>query len=525
MPSTKTPVLHDNIIGGADSTSPAHLLNDKWRTQHNFRLTPLLKQVPHKVLDLTIGTEEIRWLGTLPTNNLGYGQSLMMTPTKLLTLSNLSINTSLIDDGAFRRWSTCVYNGSLYYSNELNPIRSYNGSSDSSVANSPSARYLLTWYDHLVAAYPTYQGTTYPNRVMCSDLYSFTKWQPDLTNEADHYDFVEWQQTDYPYTGVTGLGKLHGTLWVYTPTALIPMRYVGLPKIFQVDDAGVLTRVGNTYPWTLACLDTVHLFFDGIEKMFFAFNGQTVEPIGEPVRTYITNNLNTNPVLAAKMYSYIDVDNREVWWPFVSTASSGAFDKAVVFNYRYKRWFTASVENVLSFCGSVQPTTAVAQLLGPVSGLSGPVGSLGVTPGGASRLFGSSTGRVLREETMSDASSLLLPADDPILETGDFHYGDIRNIKENDGMIVNSTWQHIDGEDANIEVRVNGRDFLGDDVTYAATPDGRWNPWTLDTNDAQVNYPAKVGKILRYQFTFKKTRAAIFSAFSDLVLLKVKAEK
>src|SRR5438093_1067128 len=394
QPTTKRVYpLRDNMLGGVQTTLPAHLLQpNEWRTQHNFRLTPALTQVPCKKVYQTLGTESTLWMGLIPLRS-GFGKLLLFTPTKVQDLLGNTYASGLVTDANFRRWAVAMYNSQFYYTNDLNPIRKNDGTLDAAISGAPKGRYLAFWYDHLVVGVPTVAGTTYPNRVLVSALGQFADATVTLsggvttlpawsnlgrTGESTFYDFLEWQLPDYPFVGVTGIGKLKGTLWVYTPTAIIPMSYVGLPKVVQVEDRGVVTRVGNTFPWTLVCLDNVHFFYDGIEQMFWAFDGQELTPIGDAVRAYIQGHLNTDPTLAAKMYGYVDVDNREVWWPFVSTASSGAYDLAVVFNYRYKKWYTASVENVLCFCGGSNSILQVGQLTGQVGDLVGSVGNLGV---------------------------------------------------------------------------------------------------------------------------------------------------
>ena len=476
MATTRQLVLHDNIIGGMDATTPAHLIGDKWRQQHNLRITPLLQQLPKKVEVTPAMGVPITFIGIIPSYVTGYGQIVTLTSTT-----------------RDKRWSTALYNGTLYSSQDY---------------------YIAIWYDHYVRAIGS--------KVEISDLYNFTNFTPDATNEADYYDLVEWQQSDYPYSGITGIGKLGAMLWIYTPTALIPMQYVGLPKVIRVVEEGIITRVGNTYPWTLICLGNVHFFYEAVEGMFFAFSGGGApEAIGEPVRSYIQQNINPNPALAALMYGYVDIDNREIWWPFVSKNSTGAYDLAVVFNYRYKRWFTASVEDVTAFCGSSFATSPISSLTGTIGALTGTISALGLALSATARQFGTGTGQTLREEQVTDSTSTLLPADDPVLESGDFHYGDIRTQKENDAMVINAWWKWIEADQQLIEVRVAVREYLGDNVHWPDDPNGTWTP---KIQDAILTYAPVNGRVIRYKFTLKNTRMAIFSAFSDAVLLKLKAE-
>ena len=526
MATTRQFPLHENLLGGVDTTLPAHLLKgDQWRTQHNFRLTPTLTQVPHKVVLLS-GLGDLRWLGVIPGATQGYGDAVALTPTSVLQKQSPAVwsprATGLRDDGTFRCWSTALYNGQLYFVNELNALRVYNGGAVSLVTNAPAGRYLAFWFDHVVIGAPAGQ----PNQLVMSHLYDFTKWAPDPINEADLYDFVEDQQADYPFTGLTGLGKLRGMLFVYTPTAIYPMQYVGLPKVWRVMDEGTVTRTGNTFPWTLVCLDTLHFFYDAVESMFYAFNGQEPVPIGEPVRAFIQANLHPDVATAQKMYGYVDSDNREIWWPFVSSAQAvgGPFDKAVVFNYRYKNWFTASIENVQCFCGGSKTTSPISALLSNVtisalpsdsSVLANQIGQMGLDSVGLDRTFGTGGGQLLREELATDmASTLVSTYDSPVLESPDFHYGDIRTTKEVDAMILNSTA-------AAIEVRAAGRNFLGAKPTYPVDALALWKP---TYPDAMVNFKALSGRILRYQFTFVGQRFVTFDAFSE-GLLAEKAEK
>jgi hypothetical protein len=528
MASNYIAVLHDKVNEGMDFTSPSHLIGDKWIHSHNMRTTPGLEQVPKKIVHLTVGTtgDEIRHISILPGTKPGTGTHLFFTAEEILTSTGVSLVSGFSDDGMFRRWSTALYNGSVYYTNELNQVQYFNGSQNVTLENSPMARYLTTWYDHLVVAYPTENGQTHPNRVQWSDLYNFDTWTPVKGNEADHYDFVEWQSQDYPFTGVTGIGKLRGVLWVYTPTAIIPLQYVGLPKVIQVREEGIVTRVGNTYPWTLVCLDNVHFFYDGFEKMFFAFDGQQPIPIGEPVRQYLLDNLNSDVDLASKMYAYVDTDNREIWWCFVSTASSGDFDKAVVFNYRYRRWFTASVENVMCFCSGTQETGPVSTLVSAVASQTGEVGDLGVS-GTNQRLYGTDDGVVLRDAVTADANESLLAQDDPVLESADFHFGDLRTIKETDAMILNAYWTETGegdiNENAYIEVYAKGRNYLSEPVGWSGSE--LRGSWDLDLEDDKLNYKGSVvGRVLRYKFVGKNIRGLKVAAWSDLVRGKL-AEK
>lgn len=522
MPATNRSVLIEQVTGGVDTTSPPHLvMPPKWTTAHNMRFNPRCEQVPRKKLYNTLSaSDSVLALPMLPGELPGYARILALTKDQLRAISGSVLTNGLASDAEYRRWSFCLYNGRIYYTNELNPIRSTDGSTDSVLANAPSARYITAWYDHLVVGVPTFEGSRYPDRVMWSHLYDFTKWHPDAPNEADHYDVVEWQQSDYPFSGVTGLAKLGGTLWVYTPTAIVPLRYTGIGQgVIQVVDDQVVTRCGNTYPWTLVSLDRVHFFYDGIENNIFAFDGQTISPVGEPIRRYLEENLNESPTLAAKMWGCVDVENREIWWRFVSKTSNGDFDKAVVFNYRLKLWFTASTENVQAFCGSVFVNDTMDSLQGEMQDLQGTMAQLGANEEKVPRIYGADAGKLYRDEETADATASLLPADDPVLETGDFLYGSLNAIKEGREVAVNAGWDATRDPTMRLEVGVAARDYLDDVVNWSDVAN-KAGDWSRNLPEGKLTHRERAGNVLRYRFVGRNARGLKFTAFEPSVYSK-----
>lgn len=509
MAATNRPFLVESIEGGVDSSKPSHLVRPpQWLVAHNMRFDPRCEQVPLKKLHATLsGENDILALPMVPGATQGYGRVLVMTKDKLMRLDGTPLETGFSYDSQYRRWSFCFYNGFVYFTNELNQICRTDGISCAVVANAPKGRYVLTWYDHLV--------TAVGNKVLWSHLYDFTTWTPDATNEADHYDLVEWQNADYPFSGITGIGKIGGTLWVYTPTAIVPFRYTGIRQgTVQLVDDSVLTRIGNTYPWTLATLDRTHFFYDGIEQNFFAFDGSNPTPIGEPIRQYISDNLNPLPALAAKMWASVDVQNREIWWRFVSKDSVGPFDKAVVFNYRLRLWFTASTENIQAFCGSVFVNGTMAELTGTMEDLTGAMRDLLVSQTQIPRLYGADGGKLYRDEVPGDSTASLVASEDPVLESGDFLYGSLHAMKEARAIAVNASWDPVRDSTMKLEVGVAARDYLDDSVDWTVNKAGEWSR-TLP--EGRLTHEAKSGKVLRYRFVGKNSRGLKFTAYEPTV--------
>src|ERR1051326_7788976 len=106
--------VHADLMGGVETTLPSHLLRDnQWRTCHNMRFGPSLKQVPKKTLNTTFtGKGLILWLGSIPNYQPGYGTVLFLTATGIYTISGTKLNAvDFTTDSSYRRWSTDLYNG------------------------------------------------------------------------------------------------------------------------------------------------------------------------------------------------------------------------------------------------------------------------------------------------------------------------------------------------------------------------------------------------------------------------------
>ncbi len=157
----------------------------------------------------------------------------------------------------------------------------------------------------------------------------------------------------------------------------------------------------------------------------------------------------------------------------------------------------------------------IGELVGNVEDLVGEVGNLGLDSSSSPRLFGSSEGRLLREEIEDDEEGDLLGQDTPVLESADFHYGDIRTTKENDQVVLNAAWNTTTFPNGKIEVEVAGRSFLGESPSFTAGGD-----WTPALQDGLLSYQSKYGRVLRFRFTASGLRRTVFSAFSESVYLK-----
>jgi hypothetical protein len=120
-------------------------------------------------------------------------------------------------------------------------------------------------------------------------------------------------------------------------------------------------------------------------------------------------------------------------------------------------------------------------------------------------------GLILRDELAGDSATILLPADDPVLETGDHHYGNLNAEKETDAMMPNASW----AVGASLKVQVHGRQYLSDVVNFNE-PDatvGNWVP-TLEEGKLTFNDKKRYGRVLRYRFIGVGLRFLRFDAYA-----------
>lgn len=412
------------------------------------------------------------------------------------------------DDSQTRRWASVAYNRQIFFTNELNPIAFTDGTGIFRYSNTqPSARYIDLFFDHLVLGWPSWNGCPSPTRVQWSDLYRLNIWHPSPKNEADSYDVEEWCRTDFPLCGCTGLGRIGNTMWVYTPTAIVSMRYQGRMKspVFGQSLTGstaggggpimilgdkVLKDIGNSLQYGLIVYKDMHYFWDGVEQDFYRFNGEQVESIGIRIKQYFLSNVNQSWPLFQATWGYARPGRQEIVWVFVSNKqASMLYDQAIVYNWKTGKWYTQSVENFYCFCGPTIPGGRADDLISTADQLTGPSNQLLVASTLNPPVWGANG--LLRESISSDADSALIAQDPPLLVTKDFGYDDLEHIKEASSIVLHATDKYKNG----VSVSLSVRDSLDDPVTYPTT-----DLYKYDPEEKRLGLPRNAGRLLRYKF-------------------------
>ena len=517
MPAnTSTKIYPDrfNMIKGMNRAVKPILLTEHWRTLFNMRpFFSKLTQVPRKRVFGTFCSADpapVLVLATFPTGINDQAFVVGVTRSSVANIGNgvsvplgnddegtLKFNYSTVD---YERWGTTFYNGELYFVNSKNGVKKTNGTSASSLSNTPCGRYLEHFHDHLIVGYPIKDGVEMASSVAWSHIYNFEEWTTKTFTEADHMEFSESRHGgEAVVSGVTGIGRMGDQCYVYTPSAIYQIQYVGIKEgVFKY--APVFQSIGNGFPYGLVITKDAHFFPDLNRKTFFRLDANGPKEIGVPVMNYIMDEINQDSRLAMRLYGYVNYQYREIHWVFVSYASTGKFDREVVYNYDNDTWYAGSVENVHSFCPSVSRPKAVSELTGTVGDLVSFVKDLGHTGVTFPCLYGTDVNYVLAEETNDDAVTPLLEQSVPYMETGDFYYDDLAHFKEVESMVIHATYSVGSGIDVYFSVRNNVDDAV------AWTLAGNWTPTLAET---VLSSPRASGRIWRFMFAIRSSGVGI----------------
>jgi hypothetical protein len=505
-------VVHGAVLGGIDKSSPPHLIEtSRWLSLHNMRpFRGAIQQLPRQVrmYDPSVTSEFLLFAG-IPTRQQDRAMTVGLTKSKAYQLrpvagtkEELLINGatgSFTYDSTYRRWASCMYNNQLWFLNDLNTLYFTDGTQVKSYPNVvlPKARYVESFYDHLVVGNYSLRGEARPNGILSSGLYNPSDWVTASGNEVMRIDFEEFTLPDFPLTGLTGLRRLNNLLVAYLPTAIIGLNYVGLPKVYQWNP--IKEGVGNSLPYGLVSNGYSHFFFDGVEGDFFRLDTQGVASVGERVSTYFMEDLSTDVELAAKTWGFVWKEYQEVWWVYCSNASDGEFDKAIGLNWRTGEWYTADVLDVHAFGGLSRRAKTCDELTGTCDALGTVEADTlsDLTETMCPRIWSNGSGEILREKTSADADNLMLGTPAPYLETRDYVYASPDTVCEVDSILLDAAYA---GGTVGIEVFVSARRYANDPVVYQSV-----GVWTPQVEEGRLTFPGKSGIYFRYKFVPKGT--------------------
>lgn len=422
-----------------------------------------------------------------------------------------SVYKSTFAPGAgYQRWSVAPYLNGMFFTNPSTQIKWLNGSTVNNIGwatqNIPSGKYLCMFMGRLVVGQPTYQGQLLNNGIMWSDVNNFMTFDTQLfTNEADQYVFDQAYNNLEIVDGVTGIGVM-GTkkLLVYTAGSIYLVTYIGLPLIMQRETLS--DKVGCAYPYSLVVSQNIHAFI-GQDNFYILPADGVPKQIGDRVWGAFYQNLSTDPRLRYNTHGYIDVNRREIWWVYCSTASTGDFDRKVGYNYVSDTWqFADATEHSFLHCRLPSGGTVIAddsRIIDTVTDIIASVGNPTSTQ--EVRLYGQTDRKVSIESTTPDQ-----PVGPIYIETADIIYDPAKMLAV-DGMDIHADYDTKTCIGVLVEVAT--RNNVSDPINWVPPPDGKL--WTKNLAGTRYGYPRARGRIFRYRFTFVKAPNAVAITYAQ----------
>ena len=410
--------------------------------------------------------------------------------------------TSLTTDSRFRRFGTCVHNNHLFFVNELNPVMMTEGTHVRKLATSgiPKGRYVAVFFDHVVVGAPIYNSVKKPWEIMWSDLHDYSNWTPGSDSEADSYICTEMQTGEEKVAGITGMINHKHMLLIFTERAVYAMRYVGLPRVVRVEP--VILGFGNGLPYAVGTIDDKVAFIDTNHRQFYMIDvARSFQPqaFGDPIVDYFFDDLSTTYDYSTRTYFYRDFEKNEAVWTYVSKASTtGAYDKAVAYNFSNNTWTVRDAVGEMCYLDAGYRARCADESYEYASAREGTVTASTaaddsvLTLENFGRVWGSKLAEVLDDDTYYTAEANIRGMSLPVIETGDLLFDAPREVKEVSDVVLSATAASFRG----VKVEVSARKMVDSPVTF--TEVGIWEPTIAQE---KLTFAPKSGKVLRYRFT------------------------
>lgn len=518
------------LIRGMTQEVPAHIPlnisvitpkgdNQYWYETHNARFRHgKIQQIGRLTSFLTLPGGD-----TTPITNIsGFsGQQTLFTAQGLYTLDFAAGTATfvtqpvgfVVDPSNHYRWAVVQSQPFTYYTNPFNKIISYDGSTAifdwDGMAPEYGAKYMIDFYQHLVVANVTDSVTNYPLRLAWSDIDQFNVFEPTITNEADSFDIPDSRINSIFNLGITGLCQVGSVLAIFTPGSIYNMTYVGFDNgVMQIDPQ--IQGIGNFLPYAVIGMDKYAAFisFEDI----YVYDGNTVTPIGGPIRDFFFGNLSMDPNVRNNTWGYIEQDKQELRWYFPSRTSTGLCDLCIAFNWQTQDWYIEDGQGItaaLSVGGgslrTIDQLTSLAATIDDLTSISPTIDGLSFVNLWPHALYATSGTGMLASE-LTDTSGTLQVS----LESRDMLIADDELVKELDTMLVDADNNPIDStKPSGWNVFVSVRQYVRDPVNYDFA-----GLWTGNESESRLTALRTRGRVFRFKFVSQNLCNSAFYGFS-----------
>jgi len=257
--------------------------------------------------------------------------------------------------GAEESWRFCQFGQKVIATNGSDAIQAFSLGATGTFLDlssaAPKARHMaLIDPGFLMVGNVTDAGVAYPNRVQWSGIDDPTNWPPpgSSTAVAVQSDYQDLPNGGWVQNIIGPIGGAAGA--IFMERSIYRIQYEGPPTQFGFYE---VERARGT-PATNSIANVGPMAFYLGEDGFYAFNGQSSEPIGaNKVDKFFFADL--NQAYFSRVIAAADPINKIVIWVYPSTAStSGTLDSALIYNWQVGKWSSADFSGEFIFRGLSQ---------------------------------------------------------------------------------------------------------------------------------------------------------------------------
>jgi hypothetical protein len=173
-------------------------------------------------------------------------------------------------------------------------------------------------------------GSSVPDGIYWSAYLDYSDWTPDVATQSGNLRLL-----DTPGE-VRGLKRLGQYAIAYKEQSMYLGVNNGPPVLWGF--TFVSGEIGAVSHESIVSIETAHFFISRTD--IFMFDGARPVPIGEGVREWFFNDLNSD--YAFKIRGFHDKNTAQILWYYPSTSSTGELDSCIVYNYRTRKWGRAN---------------------------------------------------------------------------------------------------------------------------------------------------------------------------------------
>ena len=289
----------------------------------------------------------------------------------------------------------------LIISNGVDHIKKWTGTGAASnlISDYPSgvtsllAKYVLEFKTYLILLRPVENGNVYPHRIRWSD----TADPEDFVNgNASYLDLPPKPTFGDPDEIKGGVQLGADLIGIFKGSSIWTGYATGDTDIFEMSRRA---NEGCVSGKTVAVVEDIVLYM-GHEDVF-AFDGDTVESVGGPIRRELFKT--TNPGQKSRSYCKVFREMKE-YWLFVPTASNTYPDVAWCLKYDTGKWNRHAFADYLTMRGDYTSSSrlTIGDLTGTIGQQTWRIGSRNIQSSTPTTLFGDSDGYIYEYDELTN---------------------------------------------------------------------------------------------------------------------------